>query len=62
MLRGIGYVVARRNEGDPDESHTWALFIEAVVCRIISRWAGSLSPRALRRPVPPGEDPEDRNR
>lgn len=39
MLRGIGYVVARRDHGDPEEPHDWALFIEAFFCRLMARIA-----------------------
>lgn len=52
MVRGIGYVVARREHDDPDESYEWAILIEIAVCRIVSRCADRLLPHAWRRPVP----------
>lgn len=34
MLRGVGYVVARRDPDDPEEPRDWALFVEALLRRL----------------------------
>ncbi len=39
MLRGIGYVVARRDPDDPEEPRDWALFIEALLHVLQARFA-----------------------
>lgn len=40
MLRGMGYVIARRDHEDPEEPHDWALFIEALFRKLRIRLAG----------------------
>jgi hypothetical protein len=53
MLRGIGYVLARRNPDDPEEPRDWALFIEALFRGLLARFAAlSLGAR--------GPQPQDR--
>jgi len=37
MLRGIGYVVARRDRDNAEEPHDWAIAIEAFLGRMIAR-------------------------
>lgn len=39
MLRGIGYVVARRDPEDLEEPRDWALFIEALFRGLLARFA-----------------------
>ncbi len=54
MLRGIGYVVARRDLDGPEEPRDWALFIEALFRGLLARFAG-WSLGALRQ-QPQGRD------
>lgn len=57
MLRGIGYVIARRDHDDPEEPCDWALFIEAFFRGLMARFANRSGP-----PSPPAtpEQPYDR--
>jgi hypothetical protein len=51
MLRGMGYVIARRDH-DPEEPHDWARLIEAFFRSLRARLAG--------RSVALPEQPQDR--
>jgi|GEM_PF-1705599 hypothetical protein len=54
MLRGIGYVVARRDLDNPEEPRDWARFIEAHFRGLLVRFAGwSLG---ARRQQPQGQE------
>ena len=37
MLRGIGYVVARRLRGDDEDPEDWAMAVERLLNRLIAR-------------------------
>lgn len=39
MLRGLGYVIARQDQDDPEEPRDWALFIEAIFRGLVARFA-----------------------
>ncbi len=45
MVRGIGYMVARRDPDDPEEPRNWALLIETFLRGLFARLAGG-------RPLP----------
>lgn len=57
MLRGIGYVIARRDHDDPEEPREWALFIEAFFRGLVARFDNRAGPR---RPPATRERPQGR--